>query len=125
MVSEPAVWAGIGILTVGTYAGIYRAVKAPGLWKMFLRTYVPAERHGDTRLRFAFLCYNLALVLWLFRIWAFVAERVFSAVPEKDLVQLTDWMLGVVYAVAIIGAAIFIPYVRRRVELLETEEAPR
>lgn len=125
MVSEPIVWAGIGVLAAGSYAGIYRGVRAPGLWRMFLKTYVPPERQGDARLRFAFLCYNLALFLWLFRIWAFVAERAFSAVPERDLVQFTDWMLGVVYAVALIGAAIFIPYVRKRVELLETEEGPQ
>lgn len=125
MVSEPIVWAGIGVLATGTYAGIFRALRAPGLWRLFLKTYVPPERHGDRRLRFAFLCYNIALFLWLFRIWAFVAERAFGAVPEKDLVQLTDGVLGAVYVTAIIGAVIFIPYVRKRVEALEKEEAPR
>lgn len=124
-VPEPAVWAGIAVLATGTYVGIFRALRAPGLWKLFLKTYVPPERHGDRRLRFAFLCYNLALLLWLFRIWAFVAERGFSAVPGKELDQLTDWVLGAVYVVAVIGAVIFLPYVRRRVEALEKEEGPQ
>ncbi len=125
MVAEPAIWAGIGFLAAGTYAGIYRSVKVPGLWRLFLKTYVPPERQGEGRLRIAFVCYNLALFLWLFRIWAYVAERGFSAVPDKDLVQLTDWVLGAVYVVAIIGAVIFIPYVRKRVEALEKEEEPK
>ncbi|MEM3087203.1 MAG: hypothetical protein QXO51_03300 [Halobacteria archaeon] len=122
MVGEPAVWTGIGVLAGGTYYAIFRGVRASGLWKMFLKTYVPPERHGDVRLRVAFVCYNLALFLWLFRIWAWLAEAGFQAVPEKDLIELTNGVLGAVYATAILGAVIFIPYVRKRVDLLEREE---
>lgn len=122
MVAEPLVWTGIGILAAGTYLAIYRGVRARGLWRMFLRTYVPPEKHGDRRLRVAFLCYNVALFLWLFRIWAWVAEAGFHAVPEKDLIELTNGVLGAVYATAILGAIIFIPYVRRRIDALEKEE---
>ncbi len=121
MVGEPVIWASIGVLAAGTYYAIYRGVRAPGLWKMFLKTYVPPERHGDRRLRFAFLCYNLALFLWLFRVYAWATEVGLKAVPEKDLIELTNGVLGAVYVIAIIGAVIFIPYVRRRVDLLEKE----
>lgn len=124
MVAEPLVWTGIGVLAAGTYAGIYRGVRAPGLWRTFLKTYVPPERHGNRRLRFAFLCYNVALFLWLFRIWAWMAEVAFHAVPEKDLVELTNGVLGVVYLTAIVGAVIFIPYVRDRIDQTEGGDSP-
>lgn len=121
MAPEPFVWTLIGALAAGSYVAIFRGVRARGLWRMFLQTYVPPERQGDRRLRFAFLCYNLALLLWLFRVFAWAAEVGFQAVPEKDLIELTNGVLAAVYVIALIGAVIFIPYVRRRVDRLERE----
>lgn len=91
--------------------------------QIFLEMYVPHEDREKKRFTAAFIFIRLALLLWIFRAFSWITQMTvayqFSSPiealkGEEPFIEISNYALGGAYLLALLAAAIMMPYVRKK-----------